>query len=361
VPAGSQGGFATLERLKNTFTVAAPLMLTRTTIASDFRSPYAEQFSVNVQRSIGRDWAATVGWVGTKGTALFQTIDGNPRIPVPGAQATTRVDPARGVIRLRANSASSIYHSLQTSLEKRFGAGLIMGAHYTWSAFIDNASEVFNPAVSGDVAVSQNSFNRSIDRGRSTYDRPPRITATAVYELPWLRQQQGFAGKLLGGWQINGFLTLQSGPPFTPLAGIDPALRLGGIDGLVGNAVRPFVTTNLDLASTTVAEIRAFNFPAAVANSVTPLFANVTLQNQLGDAGRNILRGDGIGNVDFGIIKNVQVGEDFRIQFRGEFYNLTNSRNFGIPESRINSVNFLNQWGTNGGNRRIQLGLRFVF
>ena len=72
VPAGSRGGFATLERLKNTFVVAAPLQLTRTTTASDLRSPYAEQFSFNLQRSIGRDWAATVGWVGTKRTALFR-------------------------------------------------------------------------------------------------------------------------------------------------------------------------------------------------------------------------------------------------------------------------------------------------
>ena len=99
----------------------------------------------------------------------------------------------------------------------------------------------------------------------------------------------------------------------------------------------------------------------AVANSFTPLFQNVTLQNQLGDAGRNILRGDGIGNLDFGVIKNTAITENHRIQFRGEFYNLTNTRNFGIPESRINSANFLNQWGTDGGNRRIQLGLRYTF
>jgi hypothetical protein len=125
--------------------------------------------------------------------------------------------------------------------------------------------------------------------------------------------------------------------------------------------VRPFVTTNLDLSGMNLAEIRAYNRPATVADSITPLFASVTLQNQLGDAGRNILRADGIGNVDFGVIKNVQMTEDLRFQVRGEFYNLTNSRNFGIPESRVNSVNFLNQWGTNGGNRRVQLGLRLVF
>lgn len=360
--AGTVGGFQELERLKGVFNVPNPLALTRTTVASDFRSPFAEQFSFNVQRSIGRNWAGTVGWVGTKGTGLFQTIDANPRVPVPGAAATARVDPARGVIRLRANAASSVYHSLQTSLEKRYGNGLVFSGHYTWSSFIDDASEVFNAAVSGDVAVPQDSFNRKPERGRSSYDRPHRFTTTAVYELPWLREQKGLLGKIGGGWQVNGFLTLQSGAPFTPLAGIDPGVRLGGIDSLVGNSVRPFVSSNLGLSSLTVEELRAYNIAAPPgATSVTPLFTNVTVQNPLGNAGRNILRADGIGNVDFGIIKNTLITENHRIQIRGEVYNLTNTRNFGIPESRINSVNFLNQWGTNGGNRRVQVGLRYTF
>jgi outer membrane receptor protein involved in Fe transport len=359
--AGTVGGFTVLENLKrNPVIPANPLSLTRTNITSDFRSPVAEQFSFNVQRQVGRDWAATVGWVATKGTGLFQTIDGNPMAPLPNAPAATRLDPTRGVIRTRANAASSIYHSLQTQIEKRYGEGFVASAAYTWSSFIDNASEVFNAAVSGEVAVAQDSFNRANDRGRSTYDRPHRFTVTTVYELPWMRTQQGAAGKILGGWQVNGFLTFQSGPPFTPLAGIDPGRRLSGIDGLVGNSIRPHVATGMHLGNMSVAELRQHNRPLAN-NSATNLFENVTVQNPLGNAGRNVLRGDGIGNLDFGIIKNTTVREGHRIQLRGEFYNLTNTRNFGIPESRINSANFLNQWGTDGGARRIQVGLRYVF
>jgi hypothetical protein len=265
------------------------------------------------------------------------------------------------VIRTRANAASSIYHSLQTQLEKRYGNGLVTSAAYTWSSFIDNASEVFNASVSGEVAVPQDSYNRSNDRGRSTYDRPHRFTLQAVYELPFLREQNSAVAKIFGGWQINGFLTLQSGAPFTPLAGIDPGGRLSGIDGLVGNSIRPNVATDMDLSGMNVTELRAFNRAAPVDNSITTLFTNVNLQSQLGNAGRNILRADGIGNLDFGLIKNTAITETHRMQIRAEFYNLTNTRNFGIPESRINSVNFLNQWGTDGGNRRIQLGLRYVF
>ena len=82
---------------------------------------------------------------------------------------------------------------------------------------------------------------------------------------------------------------------------------------------------------------------------------------RVGNVGRNTIRADGIGNVDFGFIKNTRIREGQNIQFRAEMYNATNTRNFGIPEGRVNSANFLNQWGTDGGNRRVVLALRYVF
>ncbi|PYS03712.1 MAG: hypothetical protein DMG12_11640 [Acidobacteria bacterium] len=82
---------------------------------------------------------------------------------------------------------------------------------------------------------------------------------------------------------------------------------------------------------------------------------------RVGNVGRNTLRADGIGNVDLGFIKNTRVREGQNIQFRAEMYNATNTRNFGIPEGRVNSPNFLNQWGTDGGNRRVVVALRYVF
>ncbi len=82
---------------------------------------------------------------------------------------------------------------------------------------------------------------------------------------------------------------------------------------------------------------------------------------RFGNAGRNILRADGIGNMDFGIIKNTRISENVRAQFRADMFNATNTRNFGIPTAAINNGAFLNQWTTNGGNRRIILGARLVF
>ena len=92
------------------------------------------------------------------------------------------------------------------------------------------------------------------------------------------------------------------------------------------------------------------------------LFRGLSPGQRVGNAGRNILRADGLSLVDFGIIKNTRLAENVRIQLRADMFNSLNSRNFGIPNGSINSgANFLNQWATNGGNRRIVLGARLAF
>jgi hypothetical protein len=347
--------------------VAAPLLLTRTVVGSDFRAPSADQFSLEFQRELNRDTAFKVGYVGTIGRGLFQTIDGNPRTacqqPAPPATPILcpRVDPTRGVIRLRGNRAESDYHSMQTSLEKRLSNNFSAGLHYTWSSFIDTASEIFNPST-GEVAVAQDSFNIKADRGRSSYDRPHRLTGNFVYQLPFYRSQPGFIGRLLGGWQVNAFFTLQSGAPFTVLNGSDPAGALNGISGLVGNAIRPNLISTANISGMTVAEIRAQCGTPVTGNACPNFFAPITAADRVGSAGRNILRADGIGNVDFGIIKNTAITERVRAQIRVDMFNATNTRNFGIPNAALNAgANFLNQWATNGGNRRIIIGGRLIF
>lgn len=325
-----------------------PNQLTRTIVGEDFRSPYADQFSFEVSREMSRDVVARIAYVATKGAALFQTIDGNPRLP----NSTVRVDPSRGVIRLRANSAASIYHSMQVSVDKRLSQNFSAGIHYTWSSFIDDASEIFNPS-SGEVAVSQDSFNRRADRARSSYDRPHRFTGNFVYELPFLREQSGVVGRLAGGWQLNSFFTFQSGAPFTVLNGSDPTGALAGINSLVGDAIRPNLNTNLPVSSMNIVEL----LQAGGAS----LFSRLSGTQRVGNAGRNILRADGINRVDLGILKNVRVFEGHTMQIRADMFNAFNSRDFGIPEGRVNSAAFLNQWGTNGGNRRIIMGLRYIF
>ncbi|HEV2830063.1 MAG TPA: carboxypeptidase regulatory-like domain-containing protein [Pyrinomonadaceae bacterium] len=356
-----------------------PANFARTIVAKDFRSPVYDQLSFEVQRELSNDLVLRVGYVGTRGRDLFASRDGNPRLPtnnvfISTAAAGSVNNPCRetvvsaanctlGVIRLRANAAESDYHSMQVSFDKRFSKGFSAGLHYTWSSFIDTASEIFNPS-GGEVAVAQDPRNQEGDRGRSSYDRPHRLSGNFVYELPWFRDQQGIAGHALGGWQFNGFVTFQSGAPFTPLNGADPTGALNGIDGLVGNAIRanvlaPLPTTNTEELFNLIRGQGQQFFRTLQCNG--PLTSPTTTCERFGNAGRNILRADGIGNLDFGIIKNTRLSETVTAQFRADMFNATNTRNFGIPTAAVNSGAFLNQWTTNGGNRRIILGARLVF
>ncbi len=344
--------------------VAQPNRLVRTVVSEDFRSPATDQFSLEMQRELTSDAVIKVGYIRTRGTGLFQTVDGNPCRPGLICRPVTvgnivnnnfgnRVDPNLETIRLRTNSGSSIYNALQVSFNKRLSNNFSAGFHYTYSSFIDDGSEVFNPS-GGEVAVAQDSFNRRADRARSSYDRPHVFTGNFVYELPFFREQQGFAGRLLGGFQFNSFFTFQSGAPFTVLLGADPASAVAGIDGLVGTPIRPNLNTTLDLSRMSLREIQA----AGGAN----LFRGLAPGERVGNAGRNILRSDGIKLVDFGVIKNTRITETVRFQLRADIFNSLNERNYGIPTSTINSgANFLNEGATNGGNRRIILGARLVF
>jgi len=128
----------------------------------------------------------------------------------------------------------------------------------------------------------------------------------------------------------------------------------------VGSNIRPMLNTDLDLSNMTIEEIIA----AGGASLFRQLCGNPSATcpgERVGNAGRNILRSDGVFLIDMGFIKNTRVAQGHNLQFRVEMFNATNTRNFGIPDGRISSANFLNQQGTDGGNRRIWLSVRYVF
>ena len=405
--------------------ISNPEQLSRTVVSEDFRAPATDQISIDVQRELSADLILTIGYVRTRGTGLFQTVDGNPRLPCPfgtgpGTCNTTgidrntgaplpsstpilapTVDPSRGIFMLRTNSATSTYDALQASLEKRLSRGVSFGVHYTLSSFIDTASDIFVPSVAESV-VSQDPFARNSDRARSSYDRPNRLSGNVVYELPFFTKQSGFIGKMLGGWQVNAFFNFQTGAPLSALNGFDPAGA-----NTSANAIRPNVFTNLDVSRMTVAQLYLINqqqrelaiaqaqqifqaLPSGTcvpgwlpgpslpftlfsapkgritcnaqgARSLVVDFNGVPEGQRVGQAGRNIMRADPIRNVDIGIIKNTQVAENVRAQLWVDCFNAFNSRNFGIPSGVASSPGFLNQWATDGGNRRIRFGARLVF
>jgi Carboxypeptidase regulatory-like domain/TonB-dependent Receptor Plug Domain len=313
----------------------------RTVVSADIRSPAIDQISVETQRELTKDLVIKIGYIRTRGTGLLQSVDGNPCLPLP---TCTRVNPTLQIVNLYANASSSTYNALQASLTRRLSRNFSAGLHYTWSRLIDDVTDVI--ASTAEFTRSQNSFDRRADRGRSGYDRPHRLTGNFVYELPFYQHQTGATGKLLGGWQLNSIFTFQSGAPFTVTLGKDPNTS--------GNPIRPNLNTNLNLSSMTIPEILA-------AGGVN-LFRDLDPGQLVGNAGRNILRSDGLNQIDFGIIKNTRLSENVRLQLRADMFNALNSRNFGIPVGAWNSgANFLNQWATNGGNRRIVLGARLAF
>jgi hypothetical protein len=379
---GLANAFTTLPALNPNLSDPAVLNLSaaRTILDANFRSPIAEQFSLEIQRELDTNTVVRVGYVGTKGTGLFQTLDGNPRalcseVPIRIGSPTTgaftvlgcpRLDPSAGAVRLYANTASSIYHSLQISMDRRFKDGLSAAAHYTWSSFIDTASDPFNASVRGEVAIAQNSFDRRAERARSTYDRPQRFTVNALYELPAYRSQAGTLGRLFGGWKVSGILTLQSGTPFGVLNGSDPTAALSGIAGLVGDPIRPNLNTNLPISSMTIQEILNAGGSSLFSTLAPCTRIGTTLTcapgDRFGNVGRNVLRADGIGNVDLSISKTTRLfAERHTLQVRADFFNFTNTRNYGIPEARITNPGFLDEKSTEGGNRRIFLGLKYSF
>jgi hypothetical protein len=285
---------------------------------------------------------------------------------------------------------------LQVSLEKRLSRGFSFGLHYTWSTLIDTASDFFSPSIA-EGGVSQDPFDWSADKGRGSYDRPHRLAGNLVYDLPFFSKQKGTLGKVFGGWQVNSFLSFQSGAPFSPLNGSDPTGS--------GGAIRTSLFTDLDLSRMSVAELYQIESqlranaeaqgrlifsttPASLCgwlpNPALPVtlfsaprgriicdaqrprtltfdYIGVLEGQRIGNAGRNILRSDSFKNVDIGIIKNTQLNEKVRAQIWVDFFNAFNWRNFGIPSGGITDPGFLDQWATDGGSRRIRLGARLVF
>ena len=175
-----------------------------------------------------------------------------------------------------------------------------------------------------------------------------------------MREQQGIIGKVLGGWQVSSFFTLQSGAPFTVLNGSDPTSALSGISALVGNAIRPNLNTDLELSKMTIDEIRAAG-GSSLFRTLCGMPSATCPGERVGNVGRNTLRADGIANLDFGFYEEHAVRQrpehpvPRRDVQRHEYAELC------IPDGSVTSANFLNQWATNGGNRRIWIAVRYVF
>ncbi len=309
----------------------------------DFRNGYMQQWNFNIQREFAGSWLGTAAYVGSKGNHLFNQLERNPAIYRVGATAgntnARRIyAPAFANVNSQQSTGNSIYHSMQLSLNRRFTRGFSLLASYTWSKLIDDSS--------GDGGIATDPFNFRNQRGLSNLDVPHRFVGSFIYELPRMKAANAFARHLLGGWDVNGILTFESGTPFTVSSGRDNSFSGVNADraDLIGN---PFLSTDRPRGELVN---RYFNIDAFTFNAV----------GTFGTSGRNILRGPGNANVDTGLFKSIAITETHRLQFRAEAFNLFNRVNLGNPNANRNAAAF-GRITSAGPPRVIQLALKYQF
>jgi len=319
----------------------------------NFRDGYIQQFNLNVQRQLGKNIFAQVGYVGRVGRKLYALREGNQAIFRPGATDADAQERRRffpqfyGSIATLNSDTNSSYNSLQVFLDKRFANGYTFQVAYTFSKSIDEASAFQFDSQNG----VQDPNNISAERGLSDYDQRHILSVNGIWEVPFLKGR-GALTALLGGWQITGTTRIASGTPYTVLTGFDRAL-VG--PSFYGNQTpqRPNVIGQPDLSSDRPrSEIvtRYFN---------TSAFA-LPPEGQIGNLGRNALIGPGFSRTDLALMKQFYLKELGRIQFRAEVFNLFNQVNFDNPDATFISPAF-GQIVSAKDARIVQFGLRFDF
>jgi hypothetical protein len=371
------------------FGQAFPQPMTLLVAARNLHLPYAQDWNLNIQRSLGEDWLFQLGYVGTTGVRLPRFIEGNPTVFVPGAVTTgsgcspaipcpistennvnqrrlysgyTLANPNNCVyssVGEIASIANSSYNALEASLRKRFNHGLSFLASYTWSHSIDSVSS-FNitgsasQPVAGENDLAQNPFDLAAERGRSMFDSHHRFVLSYQWSLPFLQHSSSWYGRVLGNWQLNGIFTAMSGGPFTVFDSNDVSLQ-GQAPEITGfSANRPNLIGNPNSGPRTPQEW--FNKSAFQQLQPDPLGRFEVFGNE----GRNVVQGPGFVNWDASAFKNIRLTESKELQLRGELFNLLNHTNFRLPVTDIESPTF-GQIQSDVSPRVIQVALKFLF
>ena len=394
--AAAPRGLANLSRALPTQS-RLPLPIDSQTLTyGDLAAPYTQRWSFGVQRELKGQMIADVSYVGTRGMRLFINEDLNPLVPVNlrraytnvnplvANQLTPRLDPLQGPRLTRTNGGNSVYHGLQSSLNRRLSKGLMTNLSYTWSKNIDNSSEIFGV---GNVGLPQQSAIPSLfgglrnERALSHFDRAHRFVATFLYELPFGKHQNGFLKHTLEGWQVTGLWSFESGVPLTVSNGVDA-------DGLGGSLDRPDYNPSGRRGTRAVSCITAPNGFCDPDNNNRPANLTETMYIQVptftgndpkrtGNLGRGTLRSPGQKNLDSTLAKTFSLTERFKLNLRGEFFNLFNTPQYGtinvspftanVPTTINSNVatapagRFLAPQFADGGGRVTRYQLRLTF
>lgn len=348
-------------------------------------TPYAQHYNFLLQQELPSHTLLEIGYVGTSGTKLPRfrqmnqafitqaqidrlTPDVRTRMEIMGipdfvidniilpagiaAIPSIARTPFFGYAQLfqAEDTISSHYNSLQAKLDKRFSHGLSSLLSYTWSHSTDGASVFFGSGANATTIFPQDNYNLAAERGNSDFDIRQRLSWSLLYQIP---TAHGIPKALGEGWQLGGILSLQTGQPFSVLTGQDNSSTGLGND-------RPDVSGNPNQGPHSVN--RWFNTSAFTPN----------LPLTFGNAGRNIVVGPGFHNLDFSVAKNTKIADAANLQFRAEFFNITNHPNFALPANILAAPNFGTLFQTpdaaqnnvglgSGGPRLIQLAVKLIF
>jgi hypothetical protein len=316
----------------------------------DFTTPYAHHFNVTWQQQIGRDLAAEVGYVGSRGHNMPIFIEVNPGLYNPGQTARgARIFPAFALVRPTFSAARSWYDSLQASVRMRPTRGMHFLASYTLGHAEDHVSGLniggeqrpVLPVVIGDEASIERAL--AFEKGDALFDVRHRFVISFGAELPTPRHMGAIVEHVAGGWQLNGIIQTQTGFPLTV---VDPDLSIRFLTNRPDQSCDP----NEDAPHTVE---QWFN---------TSCFARRPLA-QTGEPGstpRNSVRGPGFARTDLSLFKNIRLTGTHRVQFRVEAFNLFNQARFAQPGGQIGTANFGRITSADDG-RIVQLAVKYNF
>ena len=371
-----------------------PRTLGEATVSNDFRPDRVQSWSFGFERSLTKNAAFEARYVGNHATDLFQSVNANPMVGSaanpglaqffpnllpPGttacADATAvgfgRVNCDQGIVLQRNNGGYSDYNALQLNFRaNNLFRQLTLNTAYAFSKTTDNVSEIFNTFGGGNtVSLAQNPFNTTTaEHGLSGVDIPHQFTINFVEQLPFFRDQHGFAGHLLGGWAISGDYIWNSGQNYTPFMAVFANLTAAGdfydqgflnnfnAGGLgvarpfLGNASAPVNTVGIfagdacllfgggcALPATQLVSLNALNANNPAVVSVTKdqvhFIANTGVAQTVfgtpfGNVPRNALRDAPSNFLNLSVYKRVKLGEHVAFEFHTTFLNALNHANF---------------------------------
>lgn len=313
----------------------------------DIKNELFHQFNLTGQWEFRPNWLAEVGYVGSRGRNLLVVRNiGNSSGGFPGSRQVT----TRGTVQTVDYIGKSWYDSLQTKVERRFTKGLSVITTYVWSHAIDNSPGNFCTGGTGPSTCGfSNPLRPELDKASADFDVRHRFSFASVWELPFGRGRR-YAGDIpraadfiIGGWQLNTDIYVQSGPPYTVFANGQRVDIIGDPTPTAAQAAR-----GLELN------------PAAFRAAVTPVFSNDPTGPKFGNLGRNVFRGDRQEFVNASLFKNLHFTETVNLQLRMQAYNLFNHVNGFRPDNNLTSGTF----GIDTAEQRrrqFEFGLRLVF